>query len=384
MKNTIPRLRKEPVRILGLMSGTSLDGLDIVSVRWDDDSMDSFVIESFDTFGYPDELQNQILEAIHGDAAKVCDINFILGKTWAERVIQFLENQQIEAHSVNCIGSHGQTIWHESGRSTLQLGEPAVLASRTGIPVVSNFREHDIAVGGTGAPLIPFLDWLMYRELPGNTIALNIGGIANVTCITHGMAQGEVTGWDTGPGNMVVNTLMRQFTDGEQLYDKNGTWAQKGTVIEGVLEELLAEDFIIKPPPKSTGRELYSDTYIKKLFRGDGKPTLEEKYDLIATASEWTVASIAQNIQQYWEERHAIDRVIVGGGGVHNQYFMQRLATYFPGAEIGSSDEYGISENAKESVGFAVFARAFLEGIPGNMPGVTGAERSLVLGKLTL
>ncbi|MBS1271380.1 MAG: Anhydro-N-acetylmuramic acid kinase [Candidatus Marinimicrobia bacterium] len=384
MKRALPRLQQRPVRILGLMSGTSLDGLDIVSVVWDNDKMESFQVEAFDTFEYSDVLQNKILEAINGDAEKICDINFILGNKWVNMVVEFLENHKLQADSVNCIGSHGQTVWHVSGQSTLQLGEPAVLASKTGIPVVSNFREHDIAVGGTGAPLIPFLDWLLYRDLPGHTIALNIGGIANVTCITEGIEQGAVTGWDTGPGNMVVNTLMRQFTDGQKLYDRDGVWAQKGKVNKDLLEDLLQEEFIVQPPPKSTGRELYSDAYIKQLFWDDGEPSQEEKCDLIATASEWTVASIAQNIEQFWQSPDHINHVIVGGGGAHNPYIMERLGSYFPSAEIGSSNEYSLSENAKESVGFAVFARAYLKGVPGNMPGVTGAERSLVLGKLTL
>ena len=378
------RLNKSPRHILGLMSGTSLDGLDIALVSWKDDVLESFTLEAFSTFPYPDDLQDKILQSIAGNAEQICTINFTLGHQWARNVGQFLETNDISPEDITCIGSHGQTIWHISGESTLQLGESAVMAAKTGIPVVSNFREHDIALGGTGAPLIPYLDWLMYRKLSGTTIALNLGGIANITCIEQDIPQSQVIGWDTGPGNMVVNTLVHIFSDGGQRFDIDGKWAMQGNVNSELLESLLETNFVSMSPPKSTGRELYSESFVREHFHPESADSQQKQANLVATAAEWTVASVAQNVTNYWKRPDEIHRVIVGGGGVHNQFFMQRLESHFPNAGIVSSEELGVPVDAKESLGFAVFARAFLEGIPANLPGVTGAKKPVVLGKLTI
>ncbi|MEJ2051473.1 MAG: anhydro-N-acetylmuramic acid kinase [Calditrichota bacterium] len=211
-----------PQLIIGLMSGTSLDGLDIALLEWPGVELAGFEVRDTETYDYPSELRREILQSISGMTADVCRINFRLGHLWAEYVNEFLESRSLPPDVVTCIGSHGQTLWHESGKATLQVGEPAVLAAKTGIPVVSNFRENDIAAGGTGAPLIPFLDWLRFRQLPGNTVALNIGGIANITCLSEGMAANEVVGWDTGPGNMVMDTLIRHITNGRVTPDIDG------------------------------------------------------------------------------------------------------------------------------------------------------------------
>ncbi len=374
----------ESVKILGLMSGTSLDGLDVVLVRWTGESLDAFEVLECETYPYDQSLQKTLLRSINGSTAQVCDVNFRLGHYWADSVHQFLETHGLTPEEITCIGSHGQTLWHESGKSTLQVGEPAVISTRTGIPVVSNFREHDIAAGGTGAPLIPFLDWLLFRKLAGNTVVLNIGGIGNITCIQEGMEQEEVRGWDTGPGNMVVNTLIQWMTNGKQSYDTDGELAKRGEVNRELLRELMDDPFVNHPPPKSTGREYYSEEFVRGHFPLGTAETIGEKAELIATASEWTVASVTFNVEQFWISHNEIDRVIVGGGGVHNLFFMDRLDYYFPNADIVKSSEFDIPVDAKEAVGFAVFARAYLMNHPANLPGVTGADRPVVLGKLTI
>ena len=384
MRAVFDRFDALPVRILGLMSGTSLDGLDIALVRWNTDEIADFSVEATDTMSYPNDFRQRVLKGMTGSAEEICALNFEFGRRWTEFIRSFLGTHQLSPEMITCIGSHGQTLWHISGDSTLQIGEPAVISASLGIPVVSNFREHDIAVGGTGAPLIAFLDWLAYRNLPGHTVALNIGGIANVTCISEGCAQEEVIGWDTGPGNMVVDTLIRQLTGGADRYDSGGAVALTGIVDPRLLAELMDDPFVQAPPPKSTGREYYSEAFVREHLHPERAQSPATQSDLIATASEWTVRAIAENIDTHWKPAEDIDRVIVGGGGVHNRYFMQRLASHFGNADISRCAEYGIPVDAKEAVGFAVLAYVSVQGIPANMPGVTGANRRTILGKLTV
>ncbi len=384
MKSVLKRFEQKPVRILGLMSGTSLDGLDIALVRWNSDEISDFTLEAYQTIPYDEELRQKVRASLTGIAEDVCAVNFALGRDWSTKIADFLEQQNLHSENITCIGSHGQTIWHISGDSTLQMGEPAVMATQMGIPVVSNFRENDIAVGGTGAPLIPFLDWLLYRNLPGNTIALNIGGIANITCLTQGCDQAGVVGWDTGPGNMVVDRLVEFLSSYEFSFDKNGEMAFDGVVNDELLARLMRDEYVNDPPPKSTGREYYSDEYIRSQFPLIENLSEPQKNSLVATASEWTVRAIVENVRRFWKSPDDIDRVIVGGGGVHNRYFMERLASHFSNADILSCVDYGIPVDAKEAIGFALFAYAFLSEIPANLPKVTGANRPVIMGKLTV
>jgi len=383
MKVQFNRDTTRPDLILGLMSGTSLDGLDIALVRWEREHPGNFTVPVHRTFQYESDLRSAIRESMSGPAAQICEINFRLGHHWGEQVNRFLEEAGIDASDITCIGSHGQTLWHKSGESTLQVGEPAVMAAVTAIPVVSNFREHDIAAGGTGAPLIPFLDWMLYRELPGDTVAVNVGGIANITCITQNIAGERVTGWDTGPGNIIVNTLMEQLTDGEHTYDAGGEFASTGRVDADLLRRLLADDFVSRTPPKSTGREYYSPDFVARHFAPDSAGSEKAKAGLVATASEWTIAAIAENVRRFWKAPEDIDRIIVSGGGVYNSFFMERFAFYFPHAQVSACSEFGIPCDAKEAIGFALLAKAYLEGIPANLPNVTGAAQSVVMGKFT-
>jgi len=384
VKSALHRFEKKPVRILGLMSGTSLDGLDIALVRWDSDDISDFLLEAHTTLGYTTELREQVRESLTGTSKEICAVNFALGRDWSNKISDFLDKQDVEPQDITCIGSHGQTIWHISGDSTLQMGEPSVMATQLKIPVVSNFRENDIAVGGTGAPLIPFLDWLLYRDLPGNTIALNIGGIANITCLTQHCDQTEVVGWDTGPGNMVVDRLIQFLTDDKSSYDQDGKLALQGTVDKNLLTQLMQDEYVNAEPPKSTGREYYSDDYIREHFPMAGNLSEQGQASLVATASEFTVQAIAENAKRFWKSPREIDQIIVGGGGVYNRYFMERLASHFGNADIFSCVDYGIPIDAKEAIGFALFAYAFFSEVPANVPGVTGASRPVIMGKLTL
>ncbi len=383
MQKIIRRLSQKPVRILGLMSGTSLDGLDIALVEWESQDIKSFQLKAFLTYEYPKQLEEKVMSGIQGSTKDICQLNFGLAKIWSEYINDFLMKHQISAGGINCIASHGQTLWHESGKSTLQLGETAWLREKTDIPVMSNFRERDIAAGGTGAPLIPFLDWTLFKELSGNSIALNLGGIANITCITKDIRAEEVQAWDTGPGNMVLNYLVRHYYGNEPGFDKDGAIARTGTVIPELLNRLLEDQFVSATPPKSTGREYYSPEFIEQHIINPAEENEWESRDIIRTVSEWTITSIAKNVQSFWKPIAEIDRVIVSGGGAFNGYFRERLASHFTNADIVPSSEFGIPVDAKESIGFAVLGFAFLHEIYGNLPAVTGANRQVILGKLT-
>lgn len=369
---------------MGLMSGTSLDGLDIALVRWNSGDIADFTVEATQTLSYPREFRQQVIESLRGSVKGVCELNFDIGRLWRDDITEFLARVHMKPEQISCIGSHGQTLWHISGDSTLQTGEPAVLSTSLGIPVVSNFRENDIAAGGTGAPLIAFLDWLLYHKLPRKTVVLNIGGIANITCIAGGGSPEEVIGWDTGPGNVVVDTLVQQFSDDARLFDADGAMASAGVINEGLLARLMDDAFIQAAPPKSTGREYFSEAFIQDTFHPEKATTPAEQKALVATASEWTIRAIAQSVTQYWESAEEINRIVISGGGAHNGYFMERLASHFPIADILSCADYGIPVDSKEAVGFAVLAYAFIREIPANIPGVTGASRKVIMGKLTV
>jgi anhydro-N-acetylmuramic acid kinase len=280
---------------------------------------------------------------------------------------------------VELIGCHGQTIYHEGGRNTLQIGEPAILAERAGAPVVSNFRARDIAAGGQGAPLVPYLDYVLFRHPRRTRIALNIGGIANLTVIPPGAQLEDLVAFDTGPGNMVIDALAREATAGRQNYDRGGRIAARGTVDRRLLDELLRDPYYRRRPPKSAGREQYGAAFVERMKRS-GRPI----EDLVATATVLTAATIARAvIEQTREPRPAPIDLIVSGGGGHNPQIMAHLAGFLPGIGVASSSDYGIDADAKEAIAFAVLAYATWRGRPSNVPSATGARRPVVLGSIT-
>jgi anhydro-N-acetylmuramic acid kinase len=268
---------------------------------------------------------------------------------------------------VDLIGCHGQTVYHEGGRHTLQLGEPAVLAERTGTPVVSNFRARDIAAGGQGAPLVPYVDVRLFRHKTKRRVALNIGGIANITVIDSGIA------FDTGPGNMVIDALAREYTGGRQNYDRGGRIAEQGHVDRALLDRLLRDPYYRRKPPKSAGREQYGAEFVERM-KTSGLPLP----DLIATATVLTAATVAMAVAP-----HRPAELIVSGGGVHNPQILAHLAGFLPGVAIASSSDYGVDADAKEAIAFAVLAYETWRRKPSNLPSATGARRAVILGSIT-
>jgi anhydro-N-acetylmuramic acid kinase len=349
------------MRIAGVMSGTSLDGIDVAVVEVSRQRIETI---GFLSAPYPQGVREAILGL--DSAASISHWNFQLAELYARTVLRAVRRWG----AVELIGCHGQTVSHEGGRHTLQIGEAAVLAERTGVPVVSNFRARDIAAGGQGAPLVPFVDYLLFRHARRTRIALNIGGISNVTVIPAGAAPDRVTAFDTGPGNMAIDALAREMG---RPYDRGGKIAESGRVNRPLLKRLLSDPYYQRRGPKSAGREQYGAQFVERLKKS-GLP-LE---DLIATATVLTASAIAIGIREVGPAD-----LIVSGGGAHNLQIMAHLAALLPDMAMATSADYGVDVDAKEAVAFAVLAYETWRRRPANLPSATGARRAVVLGSIT-
>jgi anhydro-N-acetylmuramic acid kinase len=351
------------VKVAGVMSGTSLDGIDVAIVEIRGRRIAPI---GFDATPYPTPIREALLGVL--DAAAISRLNFQLGELYARAVLRAVRR----FGAIDLIGCHGQTIYHEGGSHTLQIGEAAVLAERTGVPVVSSFRARDIAAGGQGAPLVPFVDYLLFRHRTRPRIALNIGGIANITRIPAGAAPKDVIAFDTGPGNMVIDALVGEYTGGRQHYDRDGKIAASAKIDRLLLGELLADPYYRRQPPKSVGREQYGSDFVA-LMKRSGTPFPE----LIATATALTAATIAAGV------RNGAGDLIVAGGGVHNRQLMAQLAALLPNLTFHTSAGFGIDPDAKEAIAFAVLAYRTWRRRPSNMPSATGAKHEAILGSIT-
>jgi anhydro-N-acetylmuramic acid kinase len=366
------------------MSGTSLDGIDVAIVDIEGRRIQPV---AFRSTPYPDAVRKAILGVSNAKTAtaQIARLHFLLGDLYATAVQTTMGRNRVR--DVELIGCHGQTIYHQGERerflgkpvaATLQIGEAAVIAERLGVPVVSDFRTRDMAAGGKGAPLVPYVDYLLFRHARRGRVALNIGGIANVTAIPHGAKQDEVFAFDTGPGNMVIDALVAEFTKGRWHFDRGGRIAAHGKVDRALLDKLLAGRYYGQRPPKTAGREQYGVEFVAKLKR-----TRLPGRDLIATATALTAAAIASGIERFVRPKMRVDDMIVSGGGVHNMTLMAYLQAFLPDIRIATSDECGINADAKEAVAFAVLAYETWRGRAGNLPPATGAGRPVTLGKIT-
>jgi anhydro-N-acetylmuramic acid kinase len=379
--------------VVGLMSGTSMDGIDAALVRISGPATQPRVrLLGFEMIPYPVPVRRMILRVAAGEAAaagEISQLNFLLGEFFAEAAQRICRTARVSPTRLAAIGSHGQTVYHqgsptrEAGRlvaSTLQIGEPAVIAERIGVPVVADFRPADMAAGGQGAPLVPLIDYLLLRDARRGTVALNIGGIANFTVIPAKARPEDVFGFDTGPGNMVIDGLARHFSHGRKTYDAGGRWAARGHVIESLVAEVLREPFFQRRPPKSAGREQFGQRFIEQFFLKRRGARAE---DLLRTATELTARSIADAPDRFVLGSVSIHRLIVSGGGAHNRLLVSRLSQLLPRLRVQLSDACGLPVDAKEAIAFAVLADRTMQGLPGNLPRVTGARRAVVLGKIS-
>ncbi len=358
------------MRVAGIMSGTSLDGIDVAIV---DITRSSIRPAAFRSTPYSAATRAAILAVSNTEThtAAISRLNFGLAELYAKAVIACARDAKIPLASVDLIGCHGQTIFHE-GTNTLQIGDGSVLAERTGIRVVSNFRARDIAAGGQGAPLVPFFDFRMFRHPKRRRVALNIGGIANITNIPGGATLDQVTAFDTGPGNMVIDQLVAVHTGGKQNYDGGGRIARAGKPDPQLLSALLRDPFYRRKPPRTAGREQYGREFIARL-RATGLPLP----DLIATATLLTASAIARAIGPEPGD------LIASGGGVHNEFLMAHLHALLPRMQLATTRDYGIDPDAKEAIAFALLAYETWNRRPSNVPGATGAKHAVVLGALS-
>ena len=377
---------------VGLMSGTSMDGVDAALVRLSGPPEQPTVrLLAFVTLPYPSAVRRRLLQVASGHATstgEMSQLNFLLGELFAEAALKVCQRAVVSPRRLAIIGSHGQTVYHRGRRvrkagqgiaSTFQIAEPAVIAERAGAPVVADFRPADMAAGGQGAPLIPMVDYLLLRHPHQGTVALNIGGIANITVIPAAAKPEQVFGFDTGPGNMVLDALTRHFTEDRKGHDPGGRIAARGKVIEPLLAKVLTFPFFRQRPPKSAGREEFGKWFVEHYLLNRKRARFE---DLLRTATELTARSIAEALEQFVFPRVKVHRLIVSGGGAHNRFLLNRLRVLLPQLTVELSDKYGLPVDAKEAIAFALLADRTLQGLPGNLPCVTGARRAVVLGKI--
>ena len=369
-----------PAVVVGLMSGTSLDGISAAVARFVP-GVDHISAEllAFRSVPYTREQRERLLRALEGTTpVEYCRLNFELGSWLADAAIAVLADAGVARDDVRAIASHGQTVWHEPGHSTWQFGEPAVIAERTGVGVISDFRVRDVAAGGQGAPLVPIADALLFHDVHRWRALQNLGGIGNVTIVPPGGALDGVRAFDTGPGVGVIDGVTRMLFP-ELPYDVDGALARQGQLCESVVRQLLGEPYFASPPPKSTGRELFTRAYMQRLIemcRGacGGRPE-----DVIATAVELTAASIADAFRRFIPE--PVAEIVVSGGGARNPALVDAIARQLKPVQVTRFDDLFFDGEAKEAVAFALMGYLFAEQRAGNVPGATGARGRRLLGK---
>jgi anhydro-N-acetylmuramic acid kinase len=369
--------------VIGLMSGTSVDGIDASLVEIKPDL--SIKVLSSLVYDFPDNIKSNIhkLFGKEGTIEELCWMNFVLGEYFASAALELLEITGMKPEQIDLIGSHGQTIYHipqESQinlfnrKSTLQIGEPSIIAERTGITTIADFRPRDIAAGGQGAPLVCFADEIFFKSDKISRAIQNIGGMANVTVLSP---IRETFAFDTGPGNVLIDYFMKKifFRD----YDKDGIIAEQGTVDDNWLDYLMNETYLKLSPPKTTGRELFSTEYAENIQKNAPK----NPYDLIATITAFTAKSIYQAYTDFIFPITPVQEIILGGGGANNPQIIKYLELYFDNKiQIKTHEHYGISNKFKEAIAFALLAYTTYYNIPNNVPSCTGAKHKRVLGKI--
>jgi len=395
--------------VAGVMSGTSADGINVALVKFEGETDASpvlrgghknrtgggprhcnFTLLAHDEYAFPARVRRAILQSMNAESASVADLarlNFLLGELYANAVMRCARTHRVE---VDLVGCHGQTLYHQGtptaylGRKlavTWQTGEGAVISVRLGVPVVSDFRPADMAAGGKGAPLVPFLDYTLYRDRKIGRIAQNVGGIANLTAIPANATPQQVIAFDTGPGNMLIDGVMDEVFS--RPYDRHGYVASTGKVLEHVIRKLLRNSFFHQTPPRTAGREDFGPEYLRQFLSLCGAVN---QRDIVATATALTARSIGDAVRRFVQTKSKDYReMIVSGGGAKNRTLMEMLRNELSplGIALRFSDEFGIPTEAKEAVAFAVLAHETWHRRPSNVPSATGAKRAAVLGKIS-
>lgn len=384
MQELSEKAGKECRRVVGLISGTSADGVDaaLVELRGSGANLRCSPL-AFETLRWPEVVRQGVLDLCEDRAGidQLCQANAQLGALFAEAALAVIARAGYKPEEIDLIGSHGQTVRHLPGGdppSTLQIGDASVIAQRTGIVTVADFRTADMAVGGQGAPLVPLVDWLLFGHEEQSRVLLNIGGISNVTIVPAGASIEGICAFDTGPGNMLIDAAVERATGGRECFDRDGARAARGAVDQALLSRLMAHPYLQREPPKSTGREEFGTAFLEEVT---GR-TSSDPDDLIATLTEFSALSIAEGIGRAVSK--PVAEVWVAGGGVHNVHLLERLRRAMPDTHVESLRGLGIDPDAREAISFAVLANETLVGHAGNVPAATGAQRPVVLGKIAL
>ena len=370
------------MKAIGLMSGTSLDGCDVALIEIENDN---YKLIDYLLYPYDENFKNKLKRNLSDDTAKlseICSLNFELPYVFKKAIDSLLKKTNLSYKDIDFIASHGQTIWHQPHGgvnqvpSTLQIGSGQVLSTLTQVKVVSNFRVSDVVLGGEGAPLVPEFEYLYFKNNEKNVVLQNIGGMGNLTYIPKKANEDDIIAFDTGPGNVMIDHFMKKYYD--KNYDENGEIALQGSIIIPIYNDLIKDEFFNQKPPKSTGREKYSFEALEYMAN---KYSFDQyaKEDIITTITEITVYSICHNYKKFLG---GIDKIVISGGGVHNQYIMNRLKEEFPNI-VYSLDECGLNSDAKEAFAFAVLGHLTLNSKHGNVTKVTGARRKVVLGEVS-
>lgn len=380
--------------VLGIMSGTSADGVDVALARiaGTPPRLKAKLLRHTNV-GFPVALRGEILRVAEGGrvtAGELSQLHFRLGECFAEAARTACRRFRVAASRVALIGSHGQTVYHQGRRtacfgrataSTLQIGDASVIAARTGITTVGDFRPADMALGGQGAPLVPYADFLLYRDAKRGRVSLNLGGIGNVTVLPRAARAEQVLAFDTGPGNMLIDALVQRFTRGRQRYDKDARMARSGRSIPALVDELLRDPYLRLAPPKSTGREYYGRAYVEKVLAA-GRRHGARPADLVRAATIFTALSVGDALHRFVLPKTKIDELIVSGGGACNPLVLGQIAAALPGIAVFPSSRLGIPVDAKEAYAFALLAYETWHRRPGNLPSATGARGPAILGKV--
>jgi anhydro-N-acetylmuramic acid kinase len=413
-------MKSKPLLVLGLMSGTSADAIDVALARISGAPPNvSPKLVNRTSINFPKAIRTEILRVAEQQpitAGELGQLNFRLGEVFADAALTACKRFRITAKKIALIGSHGQTIFHQGQpvpylgsptASTLQIGEPSIIAARTGVTTVADFRPADIALGGQGAPLVPYADYLLYRHPSMGRVSLNLGGIANITVLPAAAKPSQIFAFDTGPANMLIDALVSHFTRGRQRFDKDATIAQAGRAIPALLDELMKDPYLKIAPPKSTGREYYGRAYLKTLLslarRHQAKPA-----DTIRAATIFTALSVVDALHRFVLPRHKIHQLIISGGGARNPLILAQLTAALAAStqaesltrtqraaphvrnkpasskiELLSSAQLGVPEDAKEAFAFALMAYETFHRRPANLPSATGARGVAILGKIS-
>lgn len=388
MKNILSLTGKKSRIVIGALSGTSVDAVDVVLVKLTGTGKDTKIkVIDFESYPVKKDFKEFILKCSSnsfGNVENICKLNFLVGQLFARSINKLISRNKLLTEDIDLIGSHGQTIYHYpfnnklfsfKSKSTLQTGDISVISNLTGITTVGDFRTADIAVNGDGAPLVPYLDYILFSRKTKDRVFVNIGGITNVTYLRKSGKQDDVIAFDCGPGNMMIDHLMNKFYN--KKYDIDGRIALTGSVDPELFKIICAKDkFYKKKPPKSTGREYYSEQFISDILKNFAK---NRKEDIIATFTKYTAFTLHHNLKKY-----KTDEVIISGGGAGNKTLMKFIINYFRDTDVKVMDENGINPDNKEAVLFAVLANELISGNKTNMPSVTGSDKKVFLGKISI